>query len=284
MLATAFDYATPDTLDEALGMLAGDPDARVLAGGQSLVPLLKMRLARPGTLVDLRRLDDLRGIRREGDVVEVGALTRHAEVAGSGELSGAGRALRDAAAAIGDAQVRNRGTLGGSLAHADPSADLPAAVLALDAEIELRGASGPRTVAAEDFFRGLFTTALEPGEILTGVRFNAPEGARGAYVAQRHPASGFALVGVAAVLGTEGGTCRWARIGVTGAGGAPFRLQDVEEALSGSSLDEEAVRSACEGAGDAVENPQSDLQASAGYRRAMTEVFARRAVLRAAGG
>lgn len=284
MLATAFDYAAPDTLDEALGMLAEEADARVLAGGQSLVPLLKMRLAQPGTLVDLRHLDDLRYVRREGGSVEIGAMTRHADIAGAEAISGAGRALREAAGAVGDAQVRNRGTLGGSLAHADPSADLPAAVLALDAEIRVQGASGERSVAAEDFFLGLFTTALEPGEILTSVRFDAPDGARGAYVAQRHPASGFALVGVAAVLELDGDACRSARIGVTGAGGAPFRLRQVEETLAGSSLDEETVRSACEGAGDGVENPQSDVQASADYRRAMTEVFARRAVRRAASG
>lgn len=281
MLATAFDYAAPETLDEALGALADDPDARVLAGGQSLVPLLKMRLARPGKLVDLRRLDDLRYVRRDGDAVEIGAMTRHADVAGADVLSGAGRALREAAAAVGDAQVRNRGTLGGSLAHADPSADLTAAALALDAELRARSASGERSVGADDFFLGLWTTALEPGEVLTAVRLRVPEGARGAYVAQRHPASGFALVGVAAVLEMDGETCRSARLGVTGVGSAPFRLRDVEAELAGSSLDEEAVRSACEGAGDAVENPQSDVQASADYRRALTEVMARRAVLRA---
>jgi carbon-monoxide dehydrogenase medium subunit len=282
MLATAFDYAAPETLDEALGALADDAEARVLAGGQSLVPLLKMRLARPGKLVDLRRLDDLRYVRRDGDAVEIGAMTRHADVAGADALSGAGRALRDAAAAVGDAQVRNRGTLGGSLAHADPSADLTAAALALDAEIRVRSASGERSVGADDFFLGLWTTALEPGEVLTAVRFRVPEGSRGAYVAQRHPASGFALVGVAAVLEMDGDACRSARLGVTGAGRAPFRLRGVEAALSGSSLDGEAVRSACEGAGEAVENPQSDVQASADYRRALTEVMARRAVLRAA--
>lgn len=283
MLATAFDYAAPETLDEALGALADDPDARVLAGGQSLVPLLKMRLARPGKLVDLGRLDDLRYVRRDGDAVEIGAMTRHADVAGSDAVSGAGRALREAAAAVGDAQVRNRGTLGGSLAHADPSADLTAAALALDAELRVRSTSGERSVGADDFFLGLWTTALEPGEVLTAVRFRVPEGSRGAYFAQRHPASGFALVGVAAVLEMDGEACRSARLGVTGAGSAPFRLSDVEAELAGSSLDEDAVRAACEGAGDAVENPQSDVQASADYRRALTEVMARRAVLRAAG-
>lgn len=284
MLATAFDYAAPETLDQALGALADDPDARVLAGGQSLVPLLKMRLARPGKLVDLGRLDDLRYVRSDGDAVEIGAMTRHADVAGSDALSGAGRALREAAAAVGDAQVRNRGTLGGSLAHADPSADLTAAALALDAEIRVRSASGERSVGADDFFLGLWTTALEPDEVLTAVRFRVPDGSRGAYVAQRHPASGFALVGVAAVLEMDGDACSSVRLGVTGAGSAPFRLPDVEDALAGSTLDEETVRAACEGAGEAVENPQSDVQASADYRRALTEVMARRAVLRAAGG
>lgn len=296
MLPTDFDYVAPDSLDEAVGILADDPDARVLAGGQSLIPLLKMRLAAPSRLVDLGRLDELRYVRREDDEVAVGALTPHAEVASSGELGGGLRALAEAARSVGDAQVRNRGTLGGSLAHADPSADLPAAVLALDATLVARGPDGERTIDAADFFHGLWTTALGSDEILTEIRF--PAGARsaaagaggkatgtvgGAYRKLKQKASGFALVGAAAVVETDGDTCRRAAVGITGAGHSPLRLPDVEQALAGGPLTEERVREACDGAGGAVDAPQDDVHGSADYRRAMTGVMARRAVLEAAG-
>lgn len=283
MLPADFDYVAPDSLEEAVRILADDPEARALAGGQSLVPLLKLRLADPGRLVDLGRLDGLRYVRREDGEVAVGALTTHAEVATSEELRGGLRALAEAAGSVGDAQVRNRGTLGGSLAHADPSADLPAAALALDATLVVRGPEGERRVPARDFFRGLWTTALEPGELLVEVRLPAADGARGSYRKLRQEASGFALVGAAAAVETEGGVCRRAAVGVTGAGTAPLRLPAVEEALVGGPLTEERVREACEDAGEAVEAPQDSTHGSAEYRRAMTGVLARRAVLAAAG-
>jgi carbon-monoxide dehydrogenase medium subunit len=283
MYPDEIDYVAPGSLEEALDALADDPGARVLAGGQSLVPLLKLRLATPGRLVDLRRLDELRYVRREDGAVEIGALTPHARVAGSGELSGGARAMRRAAASVGDVQVRNMGTLGGSLAHADPSADLPAAALALEATLVARGPDGEREIPAEEFFLGLWTTALRPGEILTAVRFDVPEASRGAYAKLEHRASGFALVGAAAVLELEGDGCRDARVALTGAGSVPLRLPEVEEALAGSELDEASVEAACAGAGEAVESPQDDLQGSAAYRRAMSGVMAKRAVLEAAG-
>ena len=282
MLPADFDYVAPGSLDEALGILADDPGARVLAGGQSLIPLLKLRLADASTLVDLRRLDELRYVRREGGRVAVGALTTHGEVAGADELRGGLRALAEAARSVGDAQVRNRGTLGGSLAHADPSADLPAAVLALDAELVARGPDGERTLAAADFFHGLWTTALGSGEVLTEIRLPVADGAGGAYRKLEQKASGFALVGAAAVVETDGDACRRAAVAVTGAGSAPLRLPEVEARLAGGPLEEERVRAACEDAGAAVEAPQDDHHGSADYRRAMAGVLARRAVLAAA--
>lgn len=283
MLPSAFDYIAPASLDEALEALSGDPEARVLAGGQSLLPLLKLRLARPGRVVDLRRLDGLRYVRAEDGGVAVGALTPHAVVAASELLTGAARALADAAGAIGDMQVRNRGTLGGSLAHADPSADLPAPVLALEATLTARGSDGEREIAAEDFFLAPFATALQPGEILTGVRFQVPPGSLGGYAKLRQKASGFALVGVAAVLEMDGGVCRSARLAVTGAGTLPRRLSSAEQALAGvDPRDQAAVREACRGAGEAIPDAQADLHGSVEYRRAMTDVVAARAVQRAA--
>ncbi|HKK08227.1 MAG TPA: xanthine dehydrogenase family protein subunit M [Gemmatimonadota bacterium] len=283
MLPSAFDYVAPSSLDEAIEALASDPEARVLAGGQSLIPLLKLRLARPGRLVDLRKLEALSYVREEDGGLAIGGMTPHAEVAGSPLLAGAARAVAEAAAAVGDPQVRNRGTFGGSLAHADPSADLPAAVLAMGGTLVARGPEGEREIPAGDFFLAPWTTALRPDEILTGARLPVPAGSGGAYVKLEQRASGFALVGVAAVLELEGGVVRRARLAVTGAGNRPVRLEGAEEALAGvDAADEGAVREACRDAGSAVESPQEDLHGSAAYRRAMTGVMAARAVLRAA--
>lgn len=282
MYPDRFDYTAPESLDEVLETLAADPDARVLAGGQSLIPLLKLRLARPTKLVDLRKLEELRPIREENGAVVVGAMARHADVAGSEALSGAARALAEAAASVGDPQVRNLGTLGGSLAHADPSADLPAAALALEAEMVARGPDGERTIPADEFFHGLWTTALRPDEVLTAIRFPRADGAGGAYARLKHKASGFALVGAAAVVEMDGPACRTARVALTGAGTAPLRLRGLEAALEGEELTARTVEEACAGVGEQIEAPQDDLQGSAEYRRAMAGVMARRAVLRAA--
>jgi carbon-monoxide dehydrogenase medium subunit len=283
MLPSAFDYVAPASIEGAIEALAGDPDARVIAGGQSLIPLLKLRLSRPSRIVDLRRLDGLRYIRAEDGVVSIGALTPHADVGGSDMLKGGARALAQAAAAVGDVQVRNRGTFGGSLAHADPAADLPAAVLALDAVLLARGPAGEREIPADAFFVAPFATSLGPEEILTGARFRVPDGSRGGYASLDQKASGFALVGIAAVLEMEDGVCRSARLGITGAGSRPGRLAGTEAALVGvDPSDGEAVREACRGAGEEVEDAQDDLHGSAAYRRAMTEVMAARAVLGAA--
>jgi carbon-monoxide dehydrogenase medium subunit len=210
MIPKEFAYAAPASLDEALGLLGQHGDeAKILAGGHSLIPLMKLRLAEPGLLVDLRRLSDLRGIDRAGDGgASIGALTTHAELAREAGKGGALGLLGECAAQIGDAQVRNRGTIGGSLAHGDPAADLPAVILALDAELEAAGAGGKtRRIAAADFFTGLLSTALEPGEILTRIHLPGLKGRTGAaYVKLRNKASHYALVGVAAVvtLGDDG--------------------------------------------------------------------------------
>lgn len=278
----AFEYDAPGSVEEAVEILADDADARPLAGGQSLLPLMKLRLASPARLVDLRRLDDLRYVRETEEGIEVGALTPHARVASSSLLRERAPALAEAAAAVGDMQVRNRGTIGGSLSHADPAADLPAAAVALDASLRVRGPEGEREIPAEDFFPGSFTTALRPGELLTAMRFAAPDGARGAYEKLTQKASGFALVGAAAVLELDGGTCRRARIGLTGVGARPLRVPEAEEALQGAELDEEAVAAACDGVGAGLRDVQGDVHATADYRRAMAEVYARRAVARAA--
>lgn len=285
MIAADFEYAAPGSLEEALELLQGNPGARALAGGQSLIPVLKLRLNEPPMLVDLRRLDELREVRETDGEVVLGALVTHREVATCAPLrEGGARALSEAAARIGDLQVRNRGTLGGSLCHADPAADYPAAALALEATLVAAGPDGRRDIPAADFFRGLWTTALEPGEILVEVRIPKLPEWQGAYRKLRQKASGFALVGAAAVVRAEGDRCEEARIGITGVGATPYRATAVEEALAGGELDAETVSAACDAAAEGVEYPQEDLHASGEYRRAMASVFARRAVLAAVGG
>lgn len=277
-----FDYLAPSSLDEAIDLLAAHPDARVLAGGQSLIPILKLRLGGAGTLVDLRRLDDLRYVRETNGGVEIGALTTYREVASSPLLRDGARALAEAAAAVGDMQVRNRGTFGGGLAHADPAADVPAAAVALGCTMTARGRSGSREIPVAEFFRGVWATALEPGEILTAVRVPIASGSKGAYEKLVQKASGFALVGAAAVLEMDGETCRSATVALTGVGMGPVRLGGLGS-LAGAALDPAAVESACEAGAAALDGVQSDLHASHEYRRAMAAVVARRAILRAAG-
>jgi len=282
MLPPAFDYVAPETLDEALALLAERPDGRVLAGGQSLIPLLKLRLAAPDTLIDLRRLDELRYVRVTDGELEIGALTSYRDVATSPLLTGAGRALAEAAAAVGDPQVRNLGTLGGALAHADPAGDAGAAILALEATLVAHGPAGMREIPASDFFTGPWMTSLDPGEILTAVRIPARPNGGGAYVKLRQPASGFAIVGAAAVVEREGGEGARVRLAFTGVADGPIRAGGAESALRGAALDEATVAAACTDAAAALEPPPSDLGASSEYRRAMAEVCARRAILRAA--
>jgi len=280
MIPHAFDYFAPDTLDDALALLAEHGEgAKLLAGGHSLLPAMKLRLAAPAALIDLRKIRDLAYIRDDRDTVAVGALTTHAEVAKSKLLRQHAPLLAEAAAQIGDMQVRNCGTLGGAAAHADPGADYPAALLALEAELVLTGRSGTRKVAAKDFFVDMLTTALRPLEILTEVRFAADRARTGsAYLKLPQPASGFALVGVAVRLEMAGANkCRQARVGVTGVAPKAYRALAVEKSLAGEQLDPKRIAAAASKAAQRIE-PLSDLHASATYRRQVGAVLARRAL------
>ena len=280
MIPTSFDYHRASSIDDALkAMAASKGTGKFVAGGHSLVPLMKLRLSEPGVLIDIARIPDLAGVREKGGQIEIGAATVHHQVATSKVLQDTCPIVSEAAATIGDTQVRNRGTLGGSLAHADPSADMPAVMLALDAEIQLKSASGERAVKAASFFQDLFTVDLQPGEIITAVRF-APAKA-GAYAKLYQKASHYAIVGVAAVLGVQGGKIQSARIGLTGATTHAVRLSKLEQALTGQPATTEAIDKAVANVGADVENVNADLHASEEYRRAMVGVFAKRALLAA---
>jgi len=276
MIPATFEYKRASSLDEVLALLASNAEAKILAGGHSLIPAMKLRLAEPSLLIDIGGLRELAGIRVDGARITVGALTTHAEIAASDELRRRAPALWDAANDVGDAQVRNRGTLGGALAHADPACDYAAVVLALDATMSVTGKGGKRDIKAADFFLGLFETGVGEGEILTAIAFDAAP--RSAYAKYPHPASHYPLVGVAVKLDVDGETIRAARIGVTGVGDTAFRSGPVEKALSGSrASDRNVVKAACAGAAAGVE-ARSDVAASAAYRSAMVDVYAARAV------
>jgi carbon-monoxide dehydrogenase medium subunit len=283
MIPAPFEYHAPKTLEEALRLMERHGDeAKLLAGGHSLLPLMKLRLAMPRYVVDLGRLKGLSYVREENGRIAIGALTTHAEIERSGLLRAKCPLLAETAAEIGDVQVRNRGTLGGSLAHADPAADYPAALLALDAEIVVASTADARTIAARDFFVDMMTTQLRPGEILTQVRV-PPRGSRtgSAYAKLHQPASGFAIVGVAVRLTLgKGNKIEQVAVGVTGLGPKPFRAAAVERALAGKAASPKLIADAARHAADGIE-PLSDLHASRDYRREMAVVFARRALDRA---
>jgi carbon-monoxide dehydrogenase medium subunit len=276
VIPTTFEYQRASSVDEALQMLKSTSGAKLLAGGHSLVPLMKLRLSEPGTLIDISRIPSLAGIRDAAGAIEIGAATVHHDIATSALIRTSCPALAECAAEIGDPQVRNRGTIGGSLAHADPSADYPAVMLALDATIEIKGPNGARTVAAADFFQGLFTVDLAPNEIIVAVRIAPMKSA--AYAKLHQKASHFAIVGVAAALEVSGGTIKSARIGLTGAGPSATRLTAVEQALAGKPANAASIAAASANAGAGVDDLNSDLHASEAYRRAMVGVFTKRAL------
>jgi carbon-monoxide dehydrogenase medium subunit len=276
VIPTEFDYHRATSLDDALAKIAGG-GAKLLAGGHSLIPLMKLRLSEPGSLIDIARIPELSGIREQDGRIEIGAGTVHHAVATSALLMERCPLVSEAAAAIGDPQVRNRGTLGGSLAHADPSADMPAVMVALDADIHLRRASGSRVVKAGAFFQDLFTVDMQTDEILTAVSFTPVKAS--AYAKLYQKASHYAIVGVAAALEVNGGTIAAARVGLTGASTHAVRLTAVEQALVGQPATAAAAEQASQGAGDGVESINSDLHASEDYRRAMIGVFVKRALL-----
>ena len=283
MIPAAFDYAVPATLDEALILLAANPDdAKILAGGHSLLPAMKLRLAQPALLVDIGRIKELSYIREEGGQILIGAMTTHYQLESSALLKNICPLLPECASHIGDVQVRNKGTIGGSVAHADPAGDWPAAIVALEAELVAVGKDGERTIKAGDFFLDLMTTALAPGEILREIRIAKPAGRFGhGYQKVRHPASGFAVVGVAAALQIgPGGECERARIGVTGVASKAYRAVAVEEALEGQPLNEQTIAAAATHATDGVD-ANSDLYASEDYRRHLAIVYTKRAIQKA---
>jgi carbon-monoxide dehydrogenase medium subunit len=277
MIPTAFEYQRAASIDEAIQKLqASGGRAKLLAGGHSLVPLMKLRLSEPGVLIDIARVPGLSGIRETGGKIEIGAGTVHHDVATSALLRQKCRVLADAAGEIGDPQVRNRGTLGGSLAHSDPSADYPAVMLAIDAEIQLKGPKGARAVKASAFFQDLFTVDLAPDEIIVGVQFAPAKAAAYAKLHQR--ASHYAIVGVAAALDVKDGVIQAVRIGLTGAGSHATRMTNVEQALAGQPLSVKTLESAARLAGVGMKDVNADIHASQEYRRAMIPVFTHRAL------
>ena len=285
MIPAQFDYQVANTLDEAITILAKDPDgSKVLAGGHSLIPAMKLRLAQPQLLVDIARIKSLSYIREEGDRVLIGATTTHYEIQSSDLLKRICPLLPECAASIGDVQVRNKGTIGGSLAHSDPAGDWPAAAISLGADLVVVGNEGERVIRADDFFVDLLTTALKPGEILREIRIVKPQGRFGqAYQKVPHPASGFAVVGVAMslVLAADG-SCESAGVGITGVATKAYRARAVETALAGNRLDEQTIASAASHVCDGVD-PNSDLYASGEYRCHLAQVHTRRAIQTALG-
>ncbi|HYM84058.1 MAG TPA: xanthine dehydrogenase family protein subunit M [Candidatus Dormibacteraeota bacterium] len=278
MIPAQFAYSRPASVDEAVRALAADPGAKLLAGGQSLLPLMKLRVASVERLVDIGRLDELRGVRPLPDGrLEVGALTTYRELLESPALMRYGL-LRDAVPNIGDVQVRNRGTVGGAIAHADPASDLPAILLALEAEVVARSASGERTIPITSFFQGSFTSALRQDELITSVILpGGRDDAGSAYRSLEQPASGYSIVGVAAIVFVGVGGIRESRVAITGVGEIAYRAGAVEAALAGSDGSRSAVEAAAAHATDGIA-VNADIHADAAYRAAMAVVYTRRAL------
>jgi carbon-monoxide dehydrogenase medium subunit len=285
MYPASFEYHSPATLKDALGLMGklGD-DAKLLAGGHSLVPMMKLRLAQPKHLIDLRNVPGLKGVKEDGNTIVIGAMTSWYELESNAILKAKCPVVSETAAIVGDPAVRNLGTIGGGLAHADPAADMPATAIACNFELVCEGPKGRRTVKVDEWFQGLMSTALRADEILVEVRVPAlAKGTGAAYLKFPHPASRFAIVGVAAVISTDGtGTCSKASIGVTGAGIKAVRAKGVEADLAGKNLaGAGAIEAAAQKGADGVD-VQADLQGSVEYKSHLCRVFARRAVEAAA--
>lgn len=284
MIPSAFDYVAPTTVADALAALAeAGEDAKVLAGGQSLLPILRMRLNAPEKVIDLGRIEELRGIREDGDHLVIGAMTTYADVLASDLVRDHATVLHAAVKEVADPQIRRRGTVGGALVHADPAGDVGAPALALDTEFVVTGSGGERTVTAGDFFRDLFETAVGDGELLTAIRVPKHTGWGAHYEKFVRVSHQWSIVAVAATVRVVGGTIEEARVGLTNMGSTPLRAPAVEAALVGAAATGESVRQACVAASEGT-NPPSDLNGSADYRRALAPVLTRRAVLAAAGG
>jgi carbon-monoxide dehydrogenase medium subunit len=282
MIPAAFDYHAPTSVEDALQLLGSSGDVKVLAGGQSLIPVLKLRLAAPEVIVDLGRIESLRGIREDGDALVIGAMTLHDDVARSSLVATHALLLSKAAQTVADPQVRHRGTFGGALVHADPAGDMPAPALALDASFVIVGPSGTRTVAAADFFQDLFTTAIGEGEILTEVRVPKHTGWGAHYEKFSRVAQQWSIVAVAATVQLEGSTIAQARVALTNMGSVPIRATATEQALVGVAVDASAIAAVVADIAEGT-RPLSDLNGDSDYRRHLARVLARRAVLAAAG-
>jgi aerobic carbon-monoxide dehydrogenase medium subunit len=283
VIPSAFDYVAPATVDEAIQALsrAGD-DAKVLAGGQSLVPVLRLRLAAPTMLVDLNKISELRGVRDDGDAIVVGAMTTHHDVINDPLVREHAALLALATQTVGDPQIRHRGTLGGALVHADPAGDLLAPVVVLDAEMVIVGPGGRRTVPASEFFVDLFTTAVQPDEVLIEIRIPKKTGWGAHYEKFQRVAQAWSIVAVAAAVRTEGGSIAEARVALTNMAATPVRATGVEQALVGQQATAETIRAAAEHAAEGT-SPMSDGNADADYREHLARVLTGRAVAAAAG-
>jgi len=283
VISAKFDYVRPSSLDSALAALAdGGEDAKVIAGGQSLLPLLRLRFAYPSVLVDVGSLAELRGVRDAGDALEIGALTTHYEVTKDPLIAAHAGLLAQAAGMIADPAVRHRGTIGGGLAHADPAGDLPAVITALDATLIAHGPGGSRSISAADFFVDYLTTSLAPGEILTSIRVPKLDGWGYRYEKFNVTAQAWAIVGVAAVAQRANGHVAQARVGLTNMGTVPVRAHAVEAAASGADATAAALAAAAASADEGT-NPPSDLRAADDYRRHLARVLTGRALAAAAG-
>jgi aerobic carbon-monoxide dehydrogenase medium subunit len=280
VIPAEFDYAVADSVEDAIKRLGeGGEDAKLLAGGHSLLPLMKLRLAAPTLLIDLRKVPGLSGIERANGGFRVGPMTRHAELAASGELPGI---VTAAASSIADQQVRNRGTIGGSVAHGDPASDLPAVLLALEGTISTQGPNGARDISASEMFQDYLTTAIEPTEVITSITLPALDGYGFGYEKFARRAEDWAMVGVCALVKSNGGTCEDVRIGLTHMGSTPLRATAAEEALRGQSLSPESIAAAAQQAAEGTD-PPADLNASQEYKRHLARVLTRRALEAAAG-
>jgi carbon-monoxide dehydrogenase medium subunit len=274
-----FAYHRATSVDEAISLLASDGESKLLAGGQSLLPVMKLRLAQPGTLIDISEIDELRGARLEGDALVIGALTRHHDLETDPLIAEHAPLLAEMAHVVGDQQVRNRGTIGGAIAHADPAADYPAGVLALEATLVVQGPNGSREIPIAEFFQGFMTTTLESNEVLTAIKVPVAKPGTGAsYEKLANPASGYAIAGIAAVVEKAAdGTIGAIRVGITGVGDVAYRATAVEEALAGQQPADDAIKAAAAHAADGVE-PLDDVQAPASYRAKVAANLTRRAI------
>jgi carbon-monoxide dehydrogenase medium subunit len=283
MIPSNFDYVAPTTVDDAVAALANaGEDAKVIAGGQSLMPVLRLRLAAPTVLIELNRIDELRGVRDDGDALVIGAMTTYYGLLGNPLISKHALLLADATRTVADPQIRHRGTLGGNLAHADPAGDLAAPTLALDATLTVAGPSGRRSIPVAEFFVDYFTTALEPDEILTEIRIPKHTDWAAHYEKLHRVAQAWSIVAVAATVETDGGVIRQARIALTNMMSVPVRARGVEDALVGQAASEELIRAAAEHAAEGID-PLSDGNADADYRSHLAKVLTRRAVTTAIG-